>query len=58
MPEPVYILSTAFLRKCMSKEGLEILKQSRIQVGISNAKMGIVICSRDVDVGGGSALGT
>ena len=55
---PVYIFSTPFLRKCMSKGGLEILKQSRIQVGISNAKMGIVICSRDVDVGDRGALGT
>ena len=37
----------------MAKVGLESFKQSRVQVGISNAKIGIVICSRDVDAGGG-----
>ena len=36
----------------MAEVGLEILKQSRLQVGIFNAKIGIVICRRDVDAGG------
>ena len=48
----------------MAKVELESFKQSRVQVGISNAKIGIVICSRDVDAGGvgfgggGGGLGT